>query len=133
MGPIFGFSACFLGDLVGFLYNSGGYPYYPWIGLSMGLVALIAGFIMSVPFKFKGGAYVKIAIIVILTFLICTVGINTTAFWILYNGRKTPYLIYLSTRLFVNGQIWNSVLNYALVFVLYPVMVKLKQVLTKKS
>ena len=26
IGPIFGFTACFLGDLVGFLYNSGGYP-----------------------------------------------------------------------------------------------------------
>ena len=26
LGPIFGFSACFLGDLVGFLYNS--YTFY---------------------------------------------------------------------------------------------------------
>ncbi|MBR2614924.1 MAG: ECF transporter S component [Clostridia bacterium] len=134
IGPIFGFSACFLGDLVGFLYNSGGYPYYPWIGLAMGIVALISGFIMNgVNLKFKGQAYVKILIVCILTFVICTVGINTTAFWFLYNGCKTPYFIYLGTRLFVSGQIWNSLLNYALVFILYPIIVKLTKVLVKNK
>jgi len=133
IGPIFGFSACFLGDLVGFLYNSGGYPYYPWIGLAMGFIALISGLVMAVEFKFKGGAYLKIAIISILTFFVCTIGINTTAFWILYNGRVTPYYVYAGTRLFINGQIWNSLLNYALVFILYPIIVKLKEILTKKS
>ena len=32
LGPVFGFVACFLGDLVGFLYNSAGFVYMPWIG-----------------------------------------------------------------------------------------------------
>ena len=85
IGPLFGFVACFIGDLVGFLYNSAGLPYYPWIGLSMGLVAIIAGLIMNgLEFKFKFGVFIKIALVAILTFAICTVGISTTMFWIVY-------------------------------------------------
>jgi uncharacterized membrane protein len=47
IGPLYGFVACFLGDLVGFLYNSGGFMYMPWIGLAMGMVALISGLDMN--------------------------------------------------------------------------------------
>jgi len=43
IGPLFGFAACFLGDLVGFLYHSAGFAYMPWIGISMGLTAFLAG------------------------------------------------------------------------------------------
>ena len=61
IGPLFGFVACFLGDLVGFLYNSGGFMYMPWIGLSMGLVAFIAGLIMNcVDLNNKFAIYIKI-------------------------------------------------------------------------
>lgn len=134
IGPLFGFVASFLGDLVGFLYNSAGFAYMPWIGLSMGLTALIAGFIMNgINFKFKGAIYVKLAIVSVLTFLICTVGINTTAFWILYNTKAVPYFAYLSTRLFVLGQIWNSVFNYALLIILYPTILHIKKQIKKPS
>ena len=132
IGPLFGFAACFLGDLVGFLFNTGGFMYMPWIGISMGMVALISGFIMNAfDFKVKGSAYIKIAIVCILTFVLCTVAINTTAFWILYNNRKVPYLAYLVTRLFVQGQIWNSIFNYFLLFALYPLTVRLETILNK--
>lgn len=132
IGPLFGFVACFLGDLVGFLYNSGGFMYMPWIGLSMGLVAFIAGLVMNgISFKFKGATYVKLAIVSLLTFLVCTVGINTTAFWLVYNTRKVPFFAYLVTRLFVQGQIWNSVFNYALMFALYPLVVKITKLIQK--
>ena len=94
IGPLFGFVACFLGDLVGFLYNSGGFMYMPWIGISMGLTAFIAGLVMNCfNFKFRGFIYIKLAIVCILTFLICTVAINTTAFWILYNTKKYYIII----------------------------------------
>jgi ECF transporter S component (folate family) len=131
IGPLFGFVACFLGDLVGFLYNSGGFMYMPWIGLSMGLVAFIAGLVMNVSLKFKGATYVKLAIVCVLTFLVCTVGINTTAFWFIYNTRKVPFFAYLVTRLFVQGQIWNSVFNYALMFALYPLVVRITKLIQK--
>ncbi len=132
IGPVFGFVASFLGDLVGFLYNSGGYVYMPWIGLSMGLVAVIAGLIMNgISLNFKGGVYVKISVVCILTFAICTVAINTTAFWIIYNTKKVPYFAYLITRLFVQGQIWNNLVNYALLFALYPLIVRVQNILIK--
>ena len=130
IGPIYGFVACFLGDLVGFLYNSGGFMYLPWIGLSMGLIALIAGLVMNlITFKNKFATYLKILIIAVLTFLLCTVAINTTAFWLLYS--KVPYFAYLTTRLFVQGQIWNSLVNYALLFVLYPTIIRIKNAIKK--
>ena len=124
IGPIYGFIACFLGDLVGFLYNSGGFMYMPWIGLSMGAVAFISGFVMNcINFKTKFAVYVKLAVVCVLTFLVCTVAINTTAFWIIYNTRKVPYFAYLFTRLFVQGQIYNSLFNYLLIFIAYPTFV----------
>ena len=130
IGPFFGFVASFLGDLVGFLYNSGGFMYMPWIGLSMGMVSLIAGVIINgVPLKFKGAIYVKLAIISVSTFLLCTIAINTTAFWIIYNTKKVPYTAYVITRIFVQGQIWNSLVNYFLLFVSFPVFMKVKQLI----
>jgi hypothetical protein len=134
IGPIFGFVACFTGDLVGFLYNSGGFTYMPWIGLAMGMIALITGLIMNgINLKFKGAVYLKIAIVCIVTFLVCTVAINTTAFWIIYNTKKVPFFAYLATRLFVQGQIWNSLFNYALLFVFYPLIVRLENSLKNRK
>ena len=125
IGPCFGFVACFLGDLVGFLFNSGGFAYLPWIGISMGLTAFIAGVVIGV-FESKNNwfLYVKLALVCVLTFGLCTVAINTTAFWILYS--KVSYRTYLVSRLFIQGQIWNSLVNYALLFVVVPTLNRIK-------
>ena len=126
IGPLFGFVACFLGDLVGYLYHSAGFPYMPWIGIAMGMVALVTGFVVNgIKIKYKWGIYVKIAIVCVLTFLISTVGINTTAFWLLY-ARGVPYFTYLASRLFIQGQIWNSLVNYVLLFVVIPIILRIK-------
>lgn len=126
LGGVFGFVACFLGDLVGFLYNSSGYMYMPWIGIAMGCVALVSGMLIGgVHLRVKGGVYIKLGIVSVSTFLLCTVGINTTAFWLLY-AKGVPYFTYLTARLFVQGQIWNSLFNYALLFVLVPVLKNVK-------
>ncbi len=125
IGPIFGFAACFLGDLAGFLYNSGGFAYMPWVGISMGLTAFFAGLIiMGLHSKKPWFLYVKLALVCVLTFFICTVAINTTAFWWLYS--KVSYKTYLTTRLFVQGQIWNSLANYALLFIAVPLLGRVK-------
>ena len=126
IGPLFGFAACFLGDLVGYLYHSAGFPYMPWIGIAMGMVALITGFVINgIKIKYNWGIYAKIAIVSILTFLISTVGINTTAFWLLY-AKGVPYFTYLASRLFIQGQIWNSLVNYVLLFVVVPIILRIK-------
>lgn len=125
LGGALGFVACFLGDLVGFLYNSGGFAYLPWIGIAMGLTSLIAGAIVGgVQSEKKWFLYLKIALVCLLTFAICTVGINTTAFWLLYS--KSSYLTYLVARLFVQGQIWNSLFNFALLFIAVPALKNIK-------
>ena len=126
IGPLFGFVACFLGDLVGFLYHSSGYAYMPWIGVAMGMAALISGFVVGgISTKTKAGFYGKLALACVLIFAVCTVGINTTAFWLLY-AKKVPYFTYLFTRIFVQGQIWNSLVNYALLFVALPTLSKVR-------
>ena len=132
IGPLFGFVACFLGDLVGFLYNSSGFMYMPWIGVAMGVVAFISGlFINGINLKFKGGIYIKILIVAVSTFLLCTVIINTIPFWVMY-GKGVPFFAYLFTRLFIKGQIFNSLFNYALMFILFPLILKL-QIFKKKE
>ncbi|MBQ8429407.1 MAG: ECF transporter S component [Clostridia bacterium] len=125
IGPLFGFVACFLGDLVGFLYHSAGFAYLPWIGLSMGLTAFFAGLIVGgVPSKTPWFLYVKLAIVCFLTFAVCTVAINTTAFWLLYS--KVDYWTYFVTRIFVQGQIWNTLFNSVLLFIVVPTLQRIK-------
>ncbi len=126
IGPLFGAAACFLGDLVGFLYNNAGMLYMPWIGISLAVTALLSGVLMTVV-KGNGKAwflYCKLALVCLLSFFLCTVAINTTAFWKLYS--KVDYFTYLITRLFVKGQIWNCLVNYVLLFITVPVLNRIK-------
>ena len=125
LGGAFGCLASFLGDLVGFLYNSSGFAYMPWVGISVAVIALISGVIIGgINLRFKGGLLVKILIVAISTFFVCTVGINTTAFWALYS-KGVPYFTYAFTRIVVRGQIYNSIANYALLFIIIPLISKL--------
>ncbi len=126
LGAVFGFVAAFLGDLVGFLYNSGGFAYMPWVGIALGVTAFLAGVIVGgLNLKFKGALFVKIAVLALASFFICTVGINTTAFYLLY-AKGVSFFAYAVTRIFVGGQIYNCIVNYALLFVLIPLVARLK-------
>ena len=114
VGGGYGFVVCFLGDLVGFLINSSGYAYMPWIGLSMGLTACIAGLLLSVgKMENKRGRYALIAILCVLSFVLCSVGINTTAFYFLY-ADGVSYWTYFVARFIVKGQLYNCIFNYVL-------------------
>ncbi len=125
IGPLFGGTAAFLGDLVGFLYNSNGYPYYPWVGLNMLVIAFFAGLIVGgIEYNKKWFLYVKLALVCLVSFFIGTVLINTTAFWLLYS--KISYGEYLISRLFIQGQIWNSLANYVLLFIAVPTLNRIK-------
>ncbi len=125
IGPIFGFASCFLGDLVGFLYHSAGFAYMPWVGVSVGVASMIAGLIVNGLRSEKTWfLYVKLALVCLLSLTICTILINTTAFWLLYS--KVDYGTYLVSRLFAQGQIWNCLINYALLFISVPSLTKIK-------
>ncbi len=143
LGPACGFAVCFLGDTVGYLFNSMGYLYMFWVGLSTSMCAFISGVTFyGVKFNFKGGVFVKLVIISLLTFAICTVGINSTGFYF-YNlnmgfskpvidyvaqqfGGEVGYVGYLAYRLIFKGQIFNSLLNYALAFIAIPLIMRIK-------
>lgn len=142
IGPLFGAAAVFLGDGVGYLINSMGYPYYWWVALSCAMMAVIAGLIMLIPMRFKGSIFVRLALISILTLLVCSVLINSTGMYYIglkiymdkgvkaaieerFGGRNT-FFIYLAIRFFILGQIWNSLANYALLFALVPALKAIK-------
>lgn len=138
IGPAFGFVAVFLGDAIGYMVNSWGFIYMPWVGLSVACMALIAGLVMKIPLAFKGSGYVKLALVCVFTLLLCSVGINTTGMYLYYThigfsqrslelltehfGGVNSYFTYALVRLLFLGQIWNSVFNYALLFAAVPLL-----------
>lgn len=133
LGSILGFSACVLGDAIGFLMNSA-YMYMPWVGLSTGAFAFLSGVIFNgFPAKGKWAVWVKLFIVSLVSFLVCTIAINSTGFYF-YNkamgfstavlnyiaerfGGEVSFWGYILYRLIFKGQIWNSVFNYVLFFV----------------
>ena len=120
IGPIAGFIACFIGDGVGFIANPFG-AYTPWIGLATGLVAFISGFVVHLIKNDKPYTiYIKLAIISVSTFLICSVCINGMFLWLVWYSKMT-FLEFLVYRYIALGQFFVSVINYALLFALMPV------------
>ncbi len=137
IGPVLGFVASMLGDFLGFVANSWGFLYMPWVGISCACMALIAGFVMKIPLAFRGSGYVKLTIVCVLVLMICTVGINTTGFYFYYTKvgftskaltlieehfGSNGYFAYALVRLLFMGQIWNSLFNYALLFAAVPLL-----------
>lgn len=143
LGPVCGFAACFIGDTIGFLYNSWGMIYMPWVGLSTGMTAFFAGLVFNAAkWKFRGAVYVKLALVCMLSFFVCSIGINSTGLYF-YNrgmgfttavvdyvsekfGTGVTYFGYVFYRMIFRGQIWNCVVNYALLFALVPLVNKIK-------
>lgn len=143
IGSTFGFVSCFVGDLIGFFINSWGQLYMPWVGLSTAIIAFISGVVINgINFKFRGNILVKILIVSILTFLVCSIGINSTGFYF-YNlkmgfstavidyvnetfGSGVGYSGYIAYRMIFKGQIFNSLVNYALLFIVLPLILKNK-------
>ena len=137
-GPLTGFLICFIGDLIGFLVNPGG-VYMFWIGLSTGCFALIAGLLSIRKAKSVAVRYLKVALFCVISFSVCTIGINSLGFY-LYNmelgfmasvknyvldtfGREeVTFFGYVLYRLIFKMQILNSVFNYAVVFGMYSVL-----------
>ena len=143
LGAGAGFTACVLGDAIGFIINSWGYVYMPWVGLTSGVTAMLSGLIFyNFYFKFRGGLYLKLLLICLSSFLVGTVLINSTGFY-LYNyfggfskavidyvSQKfgsdfVGYFGYLFYRLIFKGQIFNCLFNYALFFITLPLIIKL--------
>lgn len=142
LGPLYGFLSCLLGDFIGYLINSWGQLYMPWVGVSTGFFAFISGLVFSFKSKKTYMLFVKAAIFAFVSFLVCTVLINSSGFY-LYNKklgfgeaflaytenltgyRYSSFYLYICYRLIFKGQIFNSIVNYALIFVLLPMFNKI--------
>lgn len=137
-----GFCACLLGDAIGFIINSWGYVYMPWVGLTSGVTALLSGVIFYfIKFNIKGGLVLKLSLICLSSLVIGTILINSTGFY-LYNykmgfstavinyvkelfGGEVSFLGYVCYRLIFKGQIFNCIVNYALLFMIVPIIIRL--------
>lgn len=142
IGPLCGAGAVFLGDGIGYICSGMRYPYYWWVALSVAMMAVIAGLVMRIPFKFRASIFVKLAMIVVLTFVICSFAINTTGMYYIglniyldknvieaaesFFGGELTLGIYFVIRFFILGQIWNSLVNYALLFAVIPTLKAVK-------
>ena len=138
-GPFSGFIICVIGDLIGYIAHPGNGIYMFWVGLSTGSFALIAGLLAMDKSDKPLFAYLKVAIFCVLSFLICTAGINSLGFYF-YNmnvgfsdavrkyvaeslgGEQVTFLGYLAYRLIFKLQILNSVFNYVMVFMGFTAM-----------
>ena len=119
IGGGYGFIACFLGDLVGFLINSGGFTYMPWVGLTTGVTALFGGLFLS---SNEGkGSILKTILACLCSFLVGSVLISTTAFYFLYSDGVS-YWTYFISRFFIKGQIYNCLFNYAVAIFILPII-----------
>lgn len=143
LGPLLGFSACFLGDFTGFLLASQGQTYMPWVGLSTATFAFLAGFILRYDENSSRlSTALSFLVYAVVSFFVCTVGINSTGFYIFNKtigfsptvleyfsdrfGGSASFFGYCAYRLIFKLQILNSVLNYALVFAVVPLLFKVK-------
>lgn len=143
LGPIFGFAAAFIGDTVGYIYNSWGYVYMPWTGLATAMFAFLAGVCFSIVITDKKWVlFVKMAVLAIVSLIVCTIGISTTGLYFYYNatgfstaaveyisntfGSDVSFWGYVAFRLIFKGQILNSLVNYALLFAAVPVLNSVK-------
>ena len=142
LGAVFGFGACVLGDFIGFLMRPG-QIYMPWVGLSTGAFAFFAGILFyAVSSRKKWVFWLKLFVICLVTFLVCTVCINSVGFYF-YNkqmgfstavldyvaqkfGGNVSFWSYIVYRLIFKGQIFYSLLNYTLFFLAVPALRKVK-------
>lgn len=124
LGSGAGFCACFLGDLIGFMIHPFG-EYSPWIGISTACMALFVGGAVYLFGETNKKLHLKLAVACLLIFVICTCGI-TTVYLNLAWYKNMTYFECVGYRLFVQGQIYNSLVNSILVVVGLPLLTKIK-------
>lgn len=130
-GGGYGFVVCFLGDTIGFFLHPFG-AYLPMLSVSAGLTALFSGVCLSYavdksenePTAPLWKTVLAVVAVCLLSFTVCTVGITHTTFFYLYaNGRS--YWAYFVYRFVLQGQLYNCIFNYALIFLSVPILKKL--------
>lgn len=129
IGPLFGFASCMVGDFLGYFIGTGSAnSWTPWLGIATALMALFGGLIFNgLHWQGKRVWAVKLSLVALVTFLVSTVAINTTALYLLwYSKTFSSWGNFFVTRMFLQGQILNSIANYALLYFVLPALAKVK-------
>ncbi len=141
-GPLSGFFSCVLADFIGYIINSAGLTYMPWVGLSTGVLALCSGLIFI---KGSDKILLKSVLVCVCSLFLCTILINSTGFYF-YNkamgfstavlnyvneffNSDVSYIAYVCYRLIFKMQILVSIFNFILIIITIPVLKKLKIIL----
>ena len=125
LGGVAGFCAGFLGDMIGFFLHPMG-EYSPWIGISTGLMAFFTALcVLLIKGGTTGKIYFKLSMACLLIFVFCTCGI-TALYLNLVWYKSMTYFEYIAMRLFAQGQIFNSLVNSAMIVFLTPYLSKIK-------
>lgn len=123
LGGLSGFLACFLGDMIGFFLHPFG-EYSPWIGIATGLMALLTALFLLLP-RTKERLWLYIGLSCICIFVCCTCGITTLYLNKVWYTSMTFWEC-LTMRLFVQGQVFNSIANSVFALIVLPMLVKVK-------
>ncbi len=112
-GPAAGFLVGFIGDVLGCIIWPKG-PWLPLITLASAMMGVIPGLVRYLPFNEK----ILLAISFVITYIVCSAGINTFALWHAYAATKKTFWVYLVARLPL--QITNMAVNMVVCFLLMP-------------
>ena len=131
-GPGAGFIVGVVGDILGCILWSKG-AWLPTLTLSAGLMGAIPGFIRMIPLKYNWIIFISY----ILTYAVCSLGINTTTFWFVYAAPKNkafgPWIKIKVATAFLN-MIANLVLNFLLMPVFNRLLLpRLKEMAAQKQ
>ena len=124
LGPLFGALVGFFGDLLGF-FLGGGAGYTPFVGVAMAVIGFLFGLVFCIKWKGKWAWCIKVALAALLSFLLATVAITTTAGFYLWNRNGLPFWEFAILRLFISGQVWNNLINTALLYGVLPTLSKI--------
>ena len=119
-GPAAGFIVGAVSDLIGYLVNTGGGPYFPLLTLSSALTGLLPALLVSREKTFQ--SFWRLALAVAVTGLVCSVGLNTLflhllygkSFWVLLPPRLISRLLLIPLQtvlLFQLGKQYHALLE----------------------
>ena len=112
-GPFAGILVGTVGDVLGCIIWPKG-PWIPLITLASALMGVIPGLVRYLPFHEK----VLLVISFLVTFVVCSLGVNTYALWITYAATKKTFWVYLVGRLPLQSV--NMLMNLVVTLVAFP-------------
>ena len=117
-GPGAGFIVGVVGDVLGCIIWPKG-AWLPLLTLSAGLMGAIPGLIKYLPVKEKW----HVLISYVVTYVVCSAGINTFTLWHAYAATKKTCWVYLIAKMPIS--LANMIANLVLNFLLMPLFDKL--------